>query len=228
MSTTLMYSVSPRKIEPFVENVEKIIREKNLEAWQRLYAALEATSQKPEIKYGKLFANQPLMTRIHESLPALSAKEVPAWNSLSLRWLLREAILIASDLHLVGGWDKFASWFMVNLGEEELERKAGAELEEHQLLMSILFSPPRDAFPQSLQILQLNETAFESLVTAQQLSTLIEVEDRVGLLRRLTREYCGSADGIIQGLGIEIGMIDNFLRLLRFRNSGLYYFQWVT
>jgi hypothetical protein len=222
-----MYSVTTYKIEPFVENVQKIIREKDLGAWRKLYATLEATS-KPDINHGTLLAPQPLMTRIHQNLPAILAEEVPTWNSPSLRWLLREAILLSSDLHLVGGWDKFASWFIVNLGEEELERKAGAELEEHQLLVSTLFSPPKDAFPQLLQILQLNDTAFESFVTAQQLTTLIEVEDRVGLLRRLTREYCGSSDGIIKGLGIEIGMIDNFLRLLRFRNSGLYYFQWVT
>jgi hypothetical protein len=226
MSTTKMYSVSPQRIEPFVENVQKIIREKDLKAWQTLYAALQATSQKPEINHGTLFASQPLMTRIHQDLPVLSAEEVPGWNSPSLRWLLRESILVASDLHLVGGWDKFASWF-VNLGEE-LERKAGPELEEHQLLMNVLFEPPREAFPQSLQVLQVNESAFESFVTAQQLSTLIQVEDRVGLLRSLTREYYGSSDGIIKGLGVEIGMIDQFLRLLRFRNSALYYFQWAT
>ena len=222
-----MYSITPYKIGPFVENVQKIIREKDLKAWQKLYAALQATSQKPEINHGTLFASEPMMARIHQDLPVLSAKEVPEWNSPSLRWLLRESILLASDLQLDGAWDKFGSWFLVNLGEE-VKRNAGAELEEYDLLVSILFSPPRDAFAQSLQILQLNEAALESLVTPQQLSTLVEVEDRVGLLRRLTRDYCGSSDGIIKCLGIEIGILDNFLRLLRFGDYALYYFQWAT
>jgi hypothetical protein len=73
-----------------------------------------------------------------------------------------------------------------------------------------------------------NESALENLVSQQQLSTLIDVEDRVGLLRRLSYEYCRSSNGIMSGLGAEIGMIGNFLRLLRFRDSAVYYMQWAT
>jgi hypothetical protein len=224
-----MYALYPQTVEPFAQNVRKIIQEKNLEAWRKLYDIFAATSQRPRPEAPADFGRPPerlTMIQYQTNLPDLSAEEVPEWDSPSLRWLLRTFILLWDYPHLSGGWDKFAAWFMNNLSEE-LKAKGGAELEEHQFLMNLFFGATR-AFPQSFQILQLNESALENFVSQQQLSTLIDVEDRVGLLRRLSYEYCRSSDGIIRGLGTEIGMIDNFLPLLRFRDSAVYYMQWAT
>jgi hypothetical protein len=40
-----MYAVYPQTVEPFAQHVRKIIQEKNLEAWRKLYDIFEATSQ---------------------------------------------------------------------------------------------------------------------------------------------------------------------------------------
>lgn len=231
MTTTQMYSVYPQVIERFVTTIQNIIQAKDLDAWRKAYALFAATSSNPWSSPYSITLEPPIpLTRIHyqSNLPDLSADEVPEWGSRSLRWLLRRFMLSMCEFHLSGGWEKFASWFITNLWEE-LERKGGAEFEEHQVLVKLFFSS-REAFPPLLESLQLKDTAFESLVTPEQLSDFIEMEDRVGLLRSLSREYCASSDGIVRGLGEEIGMIDHFLRLLRFRNrnSAVYYFQWVT
>jgi len=224
-----MYSVHPQAIEPLVKNIKRITQDKDLEAWGKVYAAFDATSQGPTFDpYSGTPTAPDRLTRIHyqSNLPDLSASEVPEWNSRSLRWLLRTYILSLSQFHLRGGWDKFASWFITNLWEE-LERKGGAEFEEHQLLTNVLFCPKHE-FSSSLEVLQLKDTAFESFVSVPQLSTLIEMEDRVGLLRSLSREYRGASDGITRGLGKEMAMIEHFFRLLQLHNSSVYYFQWAT
>jgi hypothetical protein len=226
-----MYSLHPQVLERFVTSIQKIVQEKDLNAWRKAYASFEATSRNPGFSpYSSTLDTPVPLTKIHyqSNLPDLSADEVPEWSSRSLRWLLRTHMLSMSEFHLSGGWEKFGSWFITNLWEE-LERKGGAEFEEHQQVVKLFFDS-KQAFPPLLEVLQLNDSAYESFVSAEHLASLIEMEDRVGLLRSLSREYCGSSDGITRGLGDEMGMIEHFLRLLQFRNrnSAVYYFQWST
>jgi hypothetical protein len=90
------------------------------------------------------------------------------------------------------------------------------------------FFHPKEPFPPSLDVLQLKDNAYESFVSAEHVARVIEMEDRVGLLRSLSYEYCGSSDGIMRGLGKELSMIEHFLRLVKLHNSAIYYFQWAT
>ena len=226
-----MYSVYPQVLERFVTTIQKIVQEKDLNAWRRAYASFEATSRNPSFSpYSSTLDTPVPLTRIHyqSNLPDLSPDEVPEWNSRSLRWLLRTHMLSRCEFHLSGGWEKFAQWFTINLWKE-LAPKGGAQAEEHQLLVKLFFHS-KEAFPPLLDVLQLKDSAYESFVPGGHLAALIEMEDHVGLLRSLSREYCGSSDGITRGLGQEIGMIEHFLRLLHFRNrnSAVYYFQWAT
>ncbi len=229
MSDQQLYSIREAEIGAFLERVRRAVEGKDFDTWGKLFQTFDATSSKPFIGYTGTFHPPDRLTRIEyqSRLPDLSAEGVPAWNSASLRWLLRRFVFLAADLHFGGQWPKFAQWFSINLSDE-LHAKGGPELEEHHLLMRLFFEPTGE-FPEPFRVLQLSDSAFESVILRQDLAQLTEVvESRTGLLRRLWLEYRTAADGITRGLGAEIGGLWHFLQLVETQGHGVYYCQFAT
>lgn len=228
MSDQQLYSIREAEVAAFCKSVSVVVHSKDADGWRKLYRAFDETTSKPYIGAGGHASVPVRLTRIQyqTNLPDLSPDELPAWEAPSLRWIVRHFVLAASDLHFAGSWGKFAQWFSINLSDE-VHAKGGPELEEHELLMSRFFEPT-GTFPESLRVLQMHESAFESYVSVSELKEILAVEDRVGLLQRLAGEYSASEDPIDQGLGAEIGGLYHFLRLVHTQHRAVYYSQFVT
>ena len=228
MSDQQLYSIREAEVGAFLERVRRAVEGKDLETWTKLFQTFDATSTRPFIGYTGTFYPPDRLTRIEyqSRLPDLTADDVPAWDSPSLRWLLRRFVFLSADLQFGGQWPKFAQWFSINLSDE-LHAKGGPELEEHQLLMRHFFEPSGE-FPEPFRVLQLSDSAFESVVLRQQLALCTEVEHRTRLLQRLWLEYRRATDGVTRDLGAEIGGLWHFLQLVETQGRGVYYCQFAT
>ena len=217
------HSIRARDFVTLRNHIAEISRDHDLDAWRRMYEQLQFVHHPPCVSgHGTVIASIAPITDCSSQGwgpgPNLSPETMP--DPRSIGWILRELAIITASHRLLGRWDKFNdAWVTWLPGAGLLE--TDAEREAHQNLSAIILRP-RDEYPEELAFLEHPDGA-NAFVTAAQISRLVEQEDRVGLLERLSRRLHRHEDSVWHHLGTEMKRLELFLRLMKLSERPMFY-----
>jgi hypothetical protein len=132
-------------------------------------------------------------------------------ESPDVRWLLSYAFLLTCEPRAVLASPHFAYGWTDEIPDRGLLQSEG-EREEHTQIAERLFDRP-DPVPDSLWFLPSTVSGPHGYVSRETIAHLLALEERTGLMTRLSQHFTSDPSESFQALGRDIAQLHHFLAL---------------
>lgn len=220
------YSAQHDTLLTFVRGLQRIHDERDLAAWDALVTRLETVSHsQPRLNVPR---GQPTLgcwleelgrIKYNAGLPDLTKGEIPNLDSPSLSYLLKRLTLLSARYVLRGYFGKFNGFFATDLRDKAVFKAAGWH-EEYKLFLDLVFRSRRPFLPELAFLDGPSGSGYRSYLLPEEIGTLLESEERLGMLRSLRGEFLTPND---RELSSDFGRLIPFLSLLKEERLAVYY-----